>query len=197
MANTEISSLSTTTGKRNIEVLFDNIESQSTFKARKDRSSQVENNSPPEISVRRARPEDAQQMHNVHVTSVRMLCSGDYTIEQIEAWVGRLDPEKRRQRMARNLEASQAGQSEQEILFVAEDKLGAIVGLSSLGKDEVNAVYVHPHYIRLRVGSLLLNAVEMEAIAQNMKKLRIDASITAVPFIRHEATKLLNTHFIP
>lgn len=96
-------------------------------------------------------------MHHVHVTSVRTLCSSDYTLEQIEAWVGRLDPEKRRQGMARDLEASQLGQTPSEILFVAEDKLGAIVGFSSLGKDEVNAVYVHSHYTRLRVGTLLLN----------------------------------------
>ena len=136
-------------------------------------------------------------MHHVHDTSVRKLCSGDYTLEQIEAWVGKLDPEKRRQGMARDLEASQTGLSEREILFVAEDKLGVIVGFSSLGQDEVNAVYVHPHSTRLGVGKLLLNAVEMEAIAQNMKKLQVDASITSVPFYQACGYQVIKHSFHP
>jgi len=134
----------------------------------------VEKKSPQEILVRKAQPEDAFQMHHVHVTSVRTLCASDYTFEQIEAWVGKLDPQKRRQYMTQG--------SHREILFVAEEKLGVIVGFSSLGINEVNAVHVHPHYTQMGVGTLLLNAVETEARAQNMKKLKLSASITAVPF---------------
>jgi putative acetyltransferase len=147
----------------------------------------VENNSPQEISVRSAQPEDAWQMHHVHVTSVRILCASDYTSEQIEAWVGFLDPEKRRHYM------TQADHS--EILFVAEDKLGTIVGFSSLGINEVNAVYVHPQYTRMGVGTLLLNAVETEAMAQNMKKLKLSASITAVPFYQARGYRVIEHSF--
>ena len=32
-----------------------------------------------EVSVRKAQPDDAEQMHDVHVWSVKMLCAGDYT----------------------------------------------------------------------------------------------------------------------
>lgn len=32
-----------------------------------------------EFSVRRAQPEDAFEMHHVHVTSVRTQCAGEYT----------------------------------------------------------------------------------------------------------------------
>ena len=95
-------------------------------------------------------------------------------LSNLEAWVGKLDPEKRRQNMTQG--------SHREILFVAEDKLGVIVGFSSLGINEVNAVHVHPHYTRMGAGTLLLDAVETEALAQNMKKLKVSASITAVPF---------------
>ncbi len=145
---------------------------------------------PQKILVRRAQPEDAFQMHHVHVTSVRTLCASDYTSEQIEAWVGKLDPQKRRQYMTQG--------SHSEILFVAEGKLGMIVGFSSLGINEVNAVHVHPHYTQMGIGTLLLNAVETEALAQNMKKLKLSASITAglYPSIKHEATRLLSAHFI-
>ncbi len=147
----------------------------------------MEKNLPQEISVRTAQPEDALQMHHVHVTSVHILCASDYTSEQIEAWVGFLDPEKRRHNMIQACDS--------EIIFVAEDKLGTIVGFSSLGVNEVNAVYVHPQYTRMGVGTLLLNAVETEAMAQNMKKLQLSASITAVPFYQARGYRVIEHSF--
>lgn len=147
----------------------------------------MEKNLSQEISVRRAQPEDAFQMHHVHITSVRTLCANDYTSEQIEAWVGKLEPQKRRDYMA------QADHN--EILFVAEDKLGTIVGFSSLENDEVHAVYVHPSYTRMGVGTLLLNAVETEAVAQNLKKLKLSASLTAVPFYQARGYRVIAHSF--
>lgn len=149
----------------------------------------MEKNLSQEILVRSAQPEDAFQIHHLHVTSVRTLCASDYTSEQIEAWVGKLDPQKRYDYMA------QANHS--EILFVAEDKLGKIVGFSALGINEVNAVYAHPHYTQLGVGTLLLNAVETEALAQNMKKLKLSASITAVPFYQARGYQAIARSFHP
>lgn len=78
---------------------------------------------------------------------------------------------------------------------MAEDKLGTIVGFSSLGVNEVNAVYVHPQYTRMRVGTLLLNAVETEAMAQNMKKLQLSASITAFPFYQAQGYRVIEHSF--
>jgi len=77
-------------------------------------------------------------MHHVHVTSVRTLCASDYTYDEIEAWVGKLDPKS-----APNMTQG----SPSEILFVAETVVGMIVS-SSLG-IEVNAVHVHPHYTQI------------------------------------------------
>lgn len=39
--------------------------------------------------IRRAKHEDAEGIIHSHVTSIRELCSKDYTFEQIEAWAGR------------------------------------------------------------------------------------------------------------
>jgi hypothetical protein len=97
----------------------------------------VEKNLSQEISVRRAQPDDAFQIHHLHVTSVRTLCANDYTSKQIEAWVGNLDPQKRRDYMA------QADYS--EILFVAEEQLGTIIGFSSFEVDEATLFMSVPH----------------------------------------------------
>ena len=70
-----------------------------------------------------------------------------------------------------------------------------IVGFSSLGINEVNAVHVHPHYTQIGVGTLLLNAVETEALAQNMRKLKVSASITAVPFYQARGYQAIERSF--
>lgn len=70
-----------------------------------------------------------------------------------------------------------------------------IVGFSSSGINEVNAVHVHPHYTQIGVGTLLLNAVETEARAQNMRKLKVSASITAVPFYQARGYQAIERSF--
>jgi GNAT superfamily N-acetyltransferase len=39
--------------------------------------------------IRRARPEDVRGIHEVHMRSIRELCSKDYGLEEILAWSGR------------------------------------------------------------------------------------------------------------
>jgi len=53
-----------------------------------------------------------------------------------------------------------------ETMFVA-CKGEAIVGLSALFESEISAVYVHPKYPRQKVGTLLLEALEREAVNRN------------------------------
>lgn len=138
--------------------------------------------------MRTAKPEDAEAICHIHVTSVRELCASDYTLEQIEAWVGNLDPEKRCRSMAQNTES--------EILFVAENNQGVIVGFSSLGQHgEVNAVYVHPQYTRQGVGRVLLDAVESEAIARHVEKLKLSASTNAQPFYQSCGYQIIEHSF--
>lgn len=124
-----------------------------------------------EISVRKAQPEDAEAICDVHIASVRTLCAKDYTPEQIEAWVGKRFPEKYRNAIA-NLS---------ETIFVAH-KGEEVVGFAWFFEYEVRAVYVHPSYTRQGVGTLLLEAVEREAVAGNIDKLKLSASITAERF---------------
>jgi putative acetyltransferase len=130
-----------------------------------------------EFLVRLARPEDAVQMHHVHVTAVRQLCTVDYTKEEIEAWVSHLNPDELRQYLING--------ALDEVLFVAESKDNFIIGFSSFDKNgDISAVYVHPDYVRQGVGRQLLDTVEREALAYNYRKLEISASLTAIPFYK-------------
>lgn len=137
-----------------------------------------------EISVRQAQLKDVEQICLVHIASVRVLCANDYTPNQIEAWVGKLTPK-------RHLEAME---ETGEIMFVAS-KSQAIIGFSSLFENELCAVYVHPDYARQGVGTMLLNAVETEAISQNIEKLEFSASINAKPFYQRRGYEVVERSF--
>lgn len=138
----------------------------------------------PKITIRPAKTDDAEQICQVHIAAVRTLCANNYTAEQIEAWVGNITPTNHRL----------AIEEMSEIMFVAYKKK-AIIGFSSLFENEVCAVYVHPDYTRQGVGSLLLDAVEKEAINRNIEKLELSASTNAKPFYQSCGYKVVEYSF--
>lgn len=137
-----------------------------------------------QILARRAKPEDAEQICQVHIVSVRELCKSDYTPEQIEAWIGMLKPEGHRQ----------AIENPNKIMFVAEIE-GRIVGFSELFENEVNAVYIHPNHSQQGAGKLLLNLLEKEAIAHRINKLQLSASINAKLFYQARGYQVIEHSF--
>lgn len=136
------------------------------------------------ISIRRAKPEDSEAICRIHIASVRELCADYYTLEQIEAWIGKSASENVRKAI---LERG-------EIIFVAEIKK-TIVGFASLFEQEVRAVYVHPSYARQGIGTLLLNAVEREAVAKQVEKLEVVASTNAKSFYLAQGYKVIEQLF--
>lgn len=129
-----------------------------------------ESNSAPNVIVRRATPEDAEQITSVHVASIRTLCAKDYSQEQIDAWAGWKSPEKYQRAMA-------AGE-----IFVVAEYSTQVVGFASLLGDEVRAVYVHPDHAGKGVGSKLLDAIEADARSSGVATLRLTSTLTSVGF---------------
>jgi N-acetylglutamate synthase-like GNAT family acetyltransferase len=123
------------------------------------------------VTIRRAREEDADAVGRVHRSSIRELCRGHYTAEQIAAWSPPRPP----------------GHYEKAIrekeFYVAEEG-GRVVGFGALnvGSGEVEAVYVGPEAVGRGVGMKLLRKVEERARAAGLKGLRVDASLNAVGF---------------
>lgn len=120
--------------------------------------------------IRRAVPDDAEAIWRLHVESIRMICTADYTPEQIDAWTRPHRPQNYIDSMANG-----------EIMFIAEDN-DRINGFASLIDSEVRAVYVSPSAVRKGVGAALLAAVESKAIDAGLKTLELSSSLTAVPF---------------
>lgn len=125
-------------------------------------------------------------MCGVHQASVLALAAEHYEAEQLEEWVVSLEPEHIRTALAER----------KEIGFVVE-KDGRIVGFSMLDSDLVRAVYVHPAAARLGLGSMLLEALENEAAARGVGRLRLYASTNSRCFYEANGYQFLGVGEYP
>ena len=123
-------------------------------------------------TIREARVEDAEAICEVHVKSIRELCTAMYADEAIEAWSG----EKRAENYILAMEQG-------ERLYVAEVD-GNIIGFGGILLKErvITAVYVDPAFGGRGTGSLILS--ELEAIARKsaLNCLNLYSTLNAVSF---------------
>lgn len=85
------------------------------------------------------------------------------------------------------------------ISFVAVDKVGTVFGFGELVPPEtLGAIYVAASAGRRGVASALFNILEAEARELGMKVLRMESSLTAVPFyVKHGFRELQRrTHLL-
>jgi N-acetylglutamate synthase-like GNAT family acetyltransferase len=130
-----------------------------------------------EIVIRRATAEDSGAVYEI---VLRTLCdsnSRDYPASVIDRLVLTL-PNK----VASNLETWHA------FLAIVD---GQVVGTGSLSGQIVQSVYVHPDCQRGGVATRLMDAVENAAIAQSVRTLSVQSSITAQPFYANRASRSL------
>ncbi len=122
-----------------------------------------------ELLVRMARPEDLNAIRDLQVLSLKVLAAKDYDGPQLEALV-----------------ASKAElRGWDELHFVAEVG-GAVVGFGALARLRpwVNALFVHPEFTRQGIATLLLGAMEEEALRRRDRSLSVLSSLTGEPFYR-------------
>ena len=121
--------------------------------------------------IRAAVGDDAEAVWRVHTTSIRGLCAGWYTEQEITVWTGRLIAEAYR----RAIEA--------HVMIVAE-RDGTVVGFGELDlqRGEIVAVYVLPEVAGTGVGSDLLAHLEETARAADHARLTLCASLNAEAF---------------
>jgi GNAT superfamily N-acetyltransferase len=121
------------------------------------------------IHIRNAQPEDALQIHDVHTHSVRTLCQGHYTPEQIDGWIGHRTPEG-------YLESI-----ERKEIFVAE-RAGRIVGFGHAVSGEILAIYVDPVWSRKGIGRQLLHHAITVAQPPESAPIQLEATLNAQSF---------------
>jgi putative acetyltransferase len=124
------------------------------------------------FTIRPATPADAEALCALHKASVRALCLGAYTADEIEAWLREREPQGFRHAM------SKGG----ETMLVAECE-DAVVGFASIKETVLFGLYVDPAKGR-GAGRVLLMAAEAEVRRRGAKVLSLQATLNAVPFYR-------------
>lgn len=132
-----------------------------------------EMNSKNEYTIRNASADDLADILHLFEESIRMTCSDEYTLKQINAWVGSSrDREKWMNRIDKDL-------------FIVSERAGQITGFASLkGKDHVDLLYVHPRHQRKGIAQRLLQTLTREARKRPVSRLSTLASLTALAFFK-------------
>ena len=125
------------------------------------------------IRIRRATLDDRIAIHAVHAASIRRLCTGHYSADQLRRWAGFLTPEHY---------TAVIGDSNRH--FVVAEIDGRIAGFGQLHPRtaEIEAVYVDPGHARAGVGSAILRHLERVALKESLRSLRLTATLNAIPF---------------
>ena len=157
------------------------------------------------FNLRLATEEDVPALHALIEASVRGLQAGDYTQAQIEGALGTVlgldtqlirdgtyfvaevvevgpDPKAEASRPL----AGCGGWSKRKTLFGADRGPGREPELLDPATDaaKVRAIFVHPDYARLGLGSLILATVESAAREAGFARYEMGSTLTGVPLYR-------------
>ncbi|MCU0534929.1 MAG: GNAT family N-acetyltransferase [Hydrococcus sp. Prado102] len=121
------------------------------------------------VTIRLTKPDEINTLLQLQTKSLRILTAKDYDRRQIEAII------------ERNYRLNQFRMG--AITFVAEYE-GKIIGFAILNRifRIIDAVFVHPDFVRRSVGKQLMFAIEQEAIQRKIKSLLVLSSLTAINF---------------
>ena len=123
------------------------------------------------VDIRQATADDAGRIHEIHTQSVRTLCKGHYSSEQIAGWLKNRSPQGYLPGIGRGE------------MFVATDGI-SVLGFGQAIPGEIHAVYVAPEYAKQGVGILLLEQALTAARAGSQGDVYLEATLNAQGFYK-------------
>lgn len=120
-------------------------------------------------------------LQQVFKASVRGTCTGDYTSEQIDAWIEKADLQRWRDLLDSSLQ-----------FFAAEYvPTGEVVGFTSVDcTGYLHSMFVHPAHQHRGVAGFLIRAAEEFAMKHKAVALDAEVSITARPFFEKQGFRM-------
>ncbi|PPK61516.1 GNAT family acetyltransferase [Malaciobacter marinus] len=126
----------------------------------------------------------SKQIPELFTNSIHKTCNKDYTKEQLNAWA-KLDID---------YEAWEKRLDKTKPYLAIDGK--KLVGFAEFYEDYIDCFYVHHEYQGKGVGKALLLYIFKKARQNEMKKLRVDASITAKSFFEKYGFKVVKKNII-
>ena len=134
-----------------------------------------------EPTIRRARPEDAERLCEIQVTSIRQLALSHYSADQLRPWWNGITP------------AGQSASIEKNYVIVAEmENLVVGFGVLAVTKAEIGAVYVYPGHEGKGIGKTLLAELIDEARRLKLTELSCHASLNAQGFYERAGLRVVS-----
>jgi putative acetyltransferase len=127
------------------------------------------------VTVRPMQPDEARNFLEIHRAAVREIAAKDYSEAVVNAWAPLPITDEIVQRFLEN--------RGDELRVVAEvDSELAGIGAVVIGKSELVACYVAPHFVRRGVGQAIVSELEQLARQHGLNHLQLESSVTAEPF---------------
>ena len=123
------------------------------------------------LGTRQATVEDAGRIHEIHTQSVKTLCKGHYSSEQIAGWLKNRSPQGYLPGIGRGE------------MFVATEGV-SILGFGQAVPGEIHAIYVAPEYAKQGVGILLLEQALTAARAGSQRDVYLESTLNAQGFYK-------------
>ena len=123
------------------------------------------------VGIRQATTADTERIHEIHTQSVKTLCKGHYSSEQIAGWLKNRSPQGYLPGIGRGE------------VFVATDGL-SILGFGQAIPGEIHAIYVAPAYAKQGVGILLLAQALTAARAGSQRDVYLESTLNAQGFYK-------------
>lgn len=132
------------------------------------------------MRIRTFQPSDQPIIRQLFYDTVCQVNCRDYSAEQIEIWSS----------SAKN-DAFWQTRLQTRTTYVAEIEQ-QIVGFAMLAEDGyIDCFYCHPQHQGKRIGTKLLEQIEIAARTWGMKRLFSEVSITARPFFQHRGYQVV------
>lgn len=134
------------------------------------------------MKIRRAEPEETDQIRTLFFDTVTNINCKDYDDEQISVWASAFNDIKK-----------WSSKIQEQYFIVAEDE-NKITGFGSITSDGyLDYMYVHKDHQGQGIATGLLNNLEQNAFEHDVKEIRAEVSITARPFFRSKGFEISRT----
>jgi GNAT superfamily N-acetyltransferase len=124
------------------------------------------------FAIRKATRADVDACWEIRRASVMSECSRLYPVDQLEEWTGGV--------------ASRAFASAVEECFLVATVDGLVVasGMISLVTGKIDAIFVHPDFMKRGIGAAMIGHLEELACSERLPALTLDSTLNAAPFYR-------------